>query len=256
MDAEMRFEDLSSGTWDNESLSGPGSRPEACQPFVDFFLRWMSNHSDVESMVEVSAGHWPTGWQRFVEWPHIDYTGIDLLEDVITADQQYMTKNGKRGLRSMVFQQGDMLLDKSLPKADLLLTKDTLIHFPNKYIQQFLNNTVLQCPPKYKYVMFVHDSRPRDQANRDIEAFGQYHGFQLKNPPFNLKVWTAFTWRPKLDGKKRIVQVLQPAKYCGDGPPTVDLDALYASEHPWRRKRTWRSQLETGLSIIRKMFNY
>jgi len=51
---------------------------------------------------------------------------------------------------------------------------------------------VLQCPPKYKYVMFVHDSKPRDQANPDIDEFGQYHGFQLKNPPFNLKVWTAF----------------------------------------------------------------
>jgi len=243
-EAERRFERLSSGIWDNASLSGPGSRPELCRPFVEFFHQWMHNHPDIGSMVEVSAGHWPTGWQRFVEWPHIDYTGIDLLEDMITADKQYMAKEGKAGLRSMVFQKGDMLVDASMPKADLLLTKDTLIHFPNQYIQQFLNDTVLQCPPKYKYVMFVQDSKPRDQENGDIDGFGDYHGFQLKNPPFNLKVRTAFTWTPELDGKKRVVQVLRPAKYCEETAPTVDLDGLEAAKKSWRRHRKWRSRKE------------
>mmetsp|Transcript_53587 Transcript_53587/g.142816 ORF Transcript_53587/g.142816 Transcript_53587/m.142816 type:complete len:232 (+) Transcript_53587:315-1010(+) len=202
----------------------------------------MRNHTDVESMVEISAGHWPTGWQRFVEWPHIDYTGIDLLEEVITADKEYLAKNGKAGLRSMVFQQGDMLVDKTLPEADLLFTKDTLIHFPNRYIQQFINNTVLQCPPKYKYVMFVHDSRPRDQANNDINRFGEFHGLQLKNPPFNLKVSTRFKWTASLDGKTRVVQVLRPEKYCGDTPPTVDLDALEAHERERERRRKVRAR--------------
>jgi len=249
-DAQARFQDLSNGTWDNSSLSGPGSRPELCKPFADFFLRWIGNHrTDVQSMVEVSAGHWPTGWQRFVKWPHIDYTGVDLLEDVIAADKRHLAENGKGGLRSMVFQQGDMLVDASLPKADLLFTKDTLIHFPNEYIQQFLNDTVLQCPPKYKYVMFVHDSRPRDQANNDIGRFGEYHGLQLKNPPFNLKVSTRFRWKAELDGKTRVVQVLRPAKYCGDTPPTVDLDAVEAAKHGWptlRRKNRPASTTDDG----------
>lgn len=249
-DAQARFQDLSNGTWDNSSLSGPGSRPELCKPFADFFLRWIGNHrTDVQSMVEVSAGHWPTGWQRFVKWPHIDYTGVDLLEDVVAADKRHLAENGKGGLRSMVFQQGDMLVDASLPKADLLFTKDTLIHFPNEYIQQFLNDTVLQCPPKYKYVMFVHDSRPRDQANNDIGRFGEYHGLQLKNPPFNLKVSTRFRWKAELDGKTRVVQVLRPAKYCGDTPPTVDLDAVEAAKHGWptlRRKNRPASTTDDG----------
>mmetsp|Transcript_72288 Transcript_72288/g.188538 ORF Transcript_72288/g.188538 Transcript_72288/m.188538 type:complete len:310 (+) Transcript_72288:77-1006(+) len=242
-DAQERFEELSSGGWDNSSLSGPGSRPELCKPFADFFLRWIGNHRDeVQSMVEVSAGHWPTGWQRFVEWPDIDYTGVDLLDDVVAADKKYLAEHGKGGLRSMAFQQGDMLLDASLPRADLLFTKDTLIHFPNKYIQQFLNNTVLQCPPKYKYVMFVHDSRPRDQANNDINRFGEFHGLQLKNPPFNLKVSTRFKWTASLDGKTRVVQVLRPEKYCGDTPPTVDLDALEAHERERERRRKVRAR--------------
>mmetsp|Transcript_17784 Transcript_17784/g.50332 ORF Transcript_17784/g.50332 Transcript_17784/m.50332 type:complete len:261 (-) Transcript_17784:314-1096(-) len=216
--AVKKFGDLSSGIWDKTSLSGPGSRPEACSPFVDFFLGWMRNHTDVESMVEISAGHWPTGWQRFVEWPHIDYTGIDLLEEVITADKEYLAKNGKAGLRSMVFQQGDMLVDKTLPEADLLFTKDTLIHFPNKYINLFISQTVVQCPPKYKYVMFVHDMRERDEENTDINNFGDYHGMQLRNRPFGLNVTTAFTWTAELDGKKRVVQVFDTAAACGSLP--------------------------------------
>jgi hypothetical protein len=225
--AKRKFENLSSGQWDNVSLSGPGSRPEATRPFVDFFLQWMRNHTDVESMVEVSAGHWPTGWQRLVEWPHIDYTGIDLLEDVIAADKQYLAKNGKAGLRSMVFQQGDMLVDETLPEADLLFTKDTLIHFPNSYINQFIRQTVVQCPPKYKYVMFVHDLRERDEENKDINTFGEYHGFQLNMRPFGLKVTTPFTWTPELDGKKRIVQILDTAAACGYKGSDAEEDELF-----------------------------
>jgi len=214
--AVRRFEQLSSGEWDPDSMSGPGSRPEVCKPFVDFFLKWLGEHKDVQSMVEVSAGHWPTGWQRLVQWPAIDYTGIDLLSDVIDADKAFVAKKGKEsfGLKSMLFQKGDMLNDTTMPKADLLFTKDTLIHFPNKYIQSFINTTVLQCPPKYKYVMFVHDLKPRHQSNKDIEAFGMYHGFNLSNPPFSYKVSDIFSWMPEYDKKLRSVQLIDTAQYC------------------------------------------
>merc|ERR550525_1126030 len=123
--ATKRFAELSSGEWDPSSLSGPGSRPEVTAPFVEFFLQWMSEHEDVQSMVEVSAGHWPSGWQRFVQWPAIDYTGVDLLADLIKQDKAYAADKGLAsfGLRSMQFLEGDMLKDDTLPKADLLFTK-------------------------------------------------------------------------------------------------------------------------------------
>jgi hypothetical protein len=211
-----RFAELSSGEWDNSSLSGPGSRPEVCKPFVDFFLQWLDDHKEVQSMVEVSAGHWPSGWQRFVPWPQIDYTGIDLLEDVIQADNAYVNQRGIAdiGLHKMTFQKGDMLDDSTMPKADLLLTKDTIIHFPNADIAAFVNSTVLQCPPKYKYVMFVHDSRKRDMENRDIAKFGEFHGVNLQGAPFNYKAETVFRWRAKFDNKVRVVQIMSPLQYC------------------------------------------
>jgi len=217
---EKRFAELSSGEWDNSSLSGPGSRPEVCRPFVEFFLQWLADHKEVQSMVEVSAGHWPTGWQRFVQWPPLDYTGVDLLEDVIKADRDYVTRKGtdQIGLRKMTFQKGDMLDDATMPKADLLFTKDTIIHFPNADIAAFVNSTVIQCPPKYKYVMFVHDSRKRDKGNRDISRFGEFHGVNLLGAPFNYKAQTVFQWRAEFDNKVRVVQVMDPSQYCNASP--------------------------------------
>merc|ERR1719221_878628 len=192
-----RFSKLSAGEWDPDSLSGPGSKPDVAKPFVEFFLGWLKQHPNVTSMVESSAGHWPSGWQRFVEWPGLDYVGVDILPEVVEADEKYLADTGikKLGLKSMRFMKGDMLKAETLPKADLFFTKDTLIHFPNKFISQFLDSTAKACPPKYKYVMFVHDFRPRnDWNNADIRKFGEYHGFDLKNAPFNMPVETVFKW--------------------------------------------------------------
>jgi hypothetical protein len=220
-----KFSTLSNGGWDNQSLSGPGSRPEVARPFVEFFDGWLRDHSGiVTSIVEASAGHWPSGWQQFMPWPALDYVGIDLLPEVIQADQKFLDEQGKDrfGLKSMMFMEGDMLKDDTLPPADLFFTKDTFIHFPNKFIQQFLNQTALACPPKYKYMMFVHDWRPRNDYNftrethNDIPKFGMYHGFDLRRPPFSVPVDTVFEWRSPSEARPhtRLVQVLNTSKVC------------------------------------------
>lgn len=219
-----KFSKLSSGGWDNQSMSGPGSRPEVAEPFIRFFQGWLRNHSDVESVVEASAGHWPSGWQQFMPWPQLDYVGIDLLPEVIEADNQFLAQQGRArfGLKSMRFMKGDMLNDTSLPPADLFFTKDTFIHFPNKFIGQFLSQTARSCPPKYRYVMFVQDFRPRNDydfhlnTHTDISKFGQYHGFDLKYPPFSLPVDTVFEWRSPHEARphRRLVQVLDTTRIC------------------------------------------
>merc|ERR1711920_2396 len=117
----------------------------------------------------------------------------------------------KFGFKSMKFIQGDLMMDESLPKADLFFSKDTFIHFPNHWISQFLNQTALACPPKYKYLMFVHDFRRRDAENPDIGKFGDFHGFNLKNPPFSVAVAdTVFEWTSPHDARPhpRLVQVI------------------------------------------------
>jgi hypothetical protein len=131
-----------------------------------------------------------------------------------------------------------------LPTADVLLTKDTLIHFPNAGIQQFLSRNVRVCPPRFRYVVFVHDQRSAEreavvaqqvkdhllsaltnrsllalhwhnikspQNNEDIAEFGRFHPLNMSGPPFHLPTAGMLEW---MTNARRVVEVLEPAQLC------------------------------------------
>merc|ERR1711953_504141 len=97
----------------------------------------------------------------------------------------------------MRFEVGDVINDV-LPKADLLLTKDTLIHLPNTKILEVLRRNVLVQPPRFKFVLFVHDTLPVGAPppswapgnNLDIALNPNnrpsFHFLNLSAPPFNV----------------------------------------------------------------------
>ena len=136
-----------------------------------------------------------------MQWPSVDYTGLDLLPAMALQNQELVNSTiGRFGLRSARFAVHDML-QKALPPATLLLTKDTLIHFRNDDIQRFLKLSVLACPPRFRYVMFVHDMerRPGRRANNwDIEERANaYHYLNLSAPPFSVPgLVEVFHWHP------------------------------------------------------------
>lgn len=197
------------------AASGVGSKAKNVRPFLSFLHTWIDQHKEIGSIVEASAGHWPSGWQSFMKWPRpVDYIGVDLMPSVINDNNAMLQQQGVQtfGLRSMRFQVLDML-EEVLPAADLLITKDTLIHFPNSAIASFLEQSVLTCPSRFKYVMFVHDSNPSTVApdgfgdnNDDIAAFGHFHRLNLSQAPFNLPTSTVFTWRSNF---YKAVQIFQ-----------------------------------------------
>eukprot|EP00966_Prymnesium_polylepis_P307841 7113906-Prymnesium_polylepis.1 len=162
-------------------------------------------------MVEASCGHWPSGWQSAVQWPGLDYTGVDLLREQTDANAALVGERGKAsfGLRSATFMPMDMTRE-TLPAADLLLTTDTLIHLPNSVITRFLNLSVLQCPARYKYVLFVHDQLApmvNQTVNPDISRSGAHH-LDMSTAPFGLNVTTLGTcaWmRPSNTPHTRLV---------------------------------------------------
>lgn len=106
------------------------------------------------------SGHWPSGWQSKVKWPNnMEYTGADLLVEQTDANARLVAKRGGPaafGLSKARFVPMDMV-NTPLPPADLLLTKDTLIHLTNEQIANFLAASVTTCPPRFKYVLFAHD---------------------------------------------------------------------------------------------------
>lgn len=217
-------------------VSGKGSAFARVKPFIGFLEEWFAAHSDVRSMVEASCGHWPTGWQSHVRWlTRMTYTGVDILPKMIEANSAMLasaqkkpcmrhggqpTCSGISRFASARFEAGDMI-NGSLPQADLLLTKDTLIHFSNEAIKSFIAMNVDGiCPRRFRYVMFVH-ARPcvaydvgkipgcRWTDNEDIPLVG-FHTLDLAAPPFSLPIKTVFRFH-QINGSQseHVVQVLE-----------------------------------------------
>ncbi|CAE7573523.1 unnamed protein product, partial [Symbiodinium sp. KB8] len=191
--------------WD-VAVSGPASKAEAdeLKPFFDWLGSFLSSRN-ISSIVDVSSGHWPSGWQRGVKWSGQDYTGLDITPKMIEDNRAFFKDKDPQqyGLRSVAFEVGDML--KELPKADLLITKDTIIHVPNWAILKFLETNVNACPPRYKEVLFIHDRPPYWKfrwgavplvrhivRNWDCPGFSDFHEIDLRVAPYHLDVVNLF----------------------------------------------------------------
>ena len=175
------------------AVSGIGSTQMAAKPLVKWLLAWLAT-SDVKSMVEASCGHWPSGWQAGVRWPHLSYTGVDLLKEQVDANAALVSKRGAAsfGLTNATFQVGSMTM-VALPTADLLFTKDTLIHLPLADINHFLDLSVRGCPARFRYVIFVQEMAKNITTNVEISRRG-HHALDFAVPPFSLNVTTVFTY--------------------------------------------------------------
>ena len=185
------------------AVSGIGSTQMAAKPLVKWLLAWLAT-SDVKSMVEASCGHWPSGWQAGVRWPHLSYTGVDLLKEQVDANAALVSKRGAAsfGLTNATFQVGSMTM-AALPTADLLFTKDTLIHLPLADINHFLDLSVRGCPARFRYVIFVQEMAKNITMNVEISRRG-HHALDFGVPPFSLNVTTVFTYRSGRSNRKSV----------------------------------------------------
>jgi len=184
--------------WD-EAVSGPGSKAEHVKPLLEFLTQFIQDRN-ITSVVDVSCGHWPSGWQQRVNWGGVKYYGRDITPENIQENTKFFGEQGpsKFALEAADFEAGDMR--DPLPPADLLITKDTIIHIPNWAINEFLETNVKSCPPKFKYVLFIHDRPPewkfrwggvpimRDLVwNWDTFKFSGFHEIDVRVKPFHLR---------------------------------------------------------------------
>eukprot|EP00931_Biecheleriopsis_adriatica_P035069 TRINITY_DN20209_c0_g1_i2.p1 TRINITY_DN20209_c0_g1~~TRINITY_DN20209_c0_g1_i2.p1 ORF type:complete len:419 (+),score=47.89 TRINITY_DN20209_c0_g1_i2:70-1257(+) len=94
-----------------------------------------------------------------------------------------------------------------LPEADLLLIKDTLTLFPNGQINMLIDLSVITCPRRFKFVMFVHDEAGAGTTNTDTGAVNVHRSLDLQSAPFKLKgLETIFSWQ---SNAKKVVQLLK-----------------------------------------------
>jgi hypothetical protein len=198
----------------SKAQSGRGSRNcKQITPFINYLTDFITK-KNINSIVEGSSGHWRSGWQSHVNWPSIEYYGVDLCKSVAEDNRLLLEQsNDKFGFAEASFNHGDILQD-GLPRADLFLCKDTLIHFSNNDIKKFLQVQILDHPHKYKYLMCVNNDPGPHVSRADIPTGGwisrirgpHFQKVRLSSDPFNLPTEQAFRYRNH--GSWKIVEIL------------------------------------------------
>jgi Methyltransferase domain len=110
---------------------------------------------------------------RNVSRAGVDYVGADIVADLIAQN------NARYAGPGVKFQQLNLTEDQ-LPKVDVVLCRDCLVHLPNNDVIAALKNI---CKSGSTYLLAT--TFPRDIKNVDIAA-GQWRFLNLTLAPFNL----------------------------------------------------------------------
>lgn len=160
------------GWHSEESVSGWGSELRNTERVIRE-LPGLLHRFGVRSMLDVPCGDF--NWMRHVDLTGIDYTGADIVPELVAANQAMYSAADRH------FVQLDLLEDP-LPDSDLILCRDCLFHFSHadviRAFGQFVNTSA-------RYLLtttFIYRSYPR---NADIVT-GQWTPINLEMPPYDL----------------------------------------------------------------------
>lgn len=173
---------------DAESRSGPGStvhRTRLVRPALETLFRNLG----IRTLLDLPCGDF--NWMRHVDLRGIDYTGADIVDVVVQDNTLNWARPGVRFVRL------DMTSD-ALPRADLILCRDGLVHLSFHDIARALHR-MRESGSEYLLVT-TFDRHP---ANSDIET-GDWRPLNLRLPPFWLPPPLGEIWDgPRPDGAYR-----------------------------------------------------
>ena len=117
------------GIWgDPESVSGPGSGLARTAAFRDE-IKLLLDRLGARTLLDAGCGDF--NWMREVPLSQ-HYVGWDIVPELIATTQKYATDE-------RTFVHGDITRD-TLPKVDVILCRDCLVHFPLAAVWQALRN--------------------------------------------------------------------------------------------------------------------
>ena len=172
---EAYHEDVFGRMWrenswgDAESRSGTGSNLMQTA-FLRDALPKLLQDLRVRFLLDIPCGDFR--WMKEVHLPRgLVYVGADIIEQIVTTD------NDKYADNTISFLKRDILRD-ALPKADLVLCRDCLVHFSFADIFGAICN-LKRSGSKYLLVTHFAD----DRQNSDIIT-GQWRPLNLTRAPF------------------------------------------------------------------------
>lgn len=155
---------------DAESVSGRGStlaRTEA----IRLALPAVLDAVGAESLLDAPCGDF--NWMRHVDLRGVEYTGADVVPDLIARNQR------EHGGRGRTFVVADVTKDR-LPQVDVILCRDCLIHLSFRDIHAALANF------KRSRSRFLLATTHVNVAENEDARTGGWRSVNLQLPPVNL----------------------------------------------------------------------
>jgi hypothetical protein len=159
------------GDWnETESVSGRGSSMRSTET-IRRQLPLLFAELGVRRVVDAGCGDF--NWFRELPVQLDDYLGIEVVEGLAARNEQRYGGHGRR------FAPLDIIRDP-LPKADLVLCRDCLVHLKNRQVLAALRN-FRRSGSSYLLATTFTAGRP----NRDV-SLGGWRPMDLERAPFNL----------------------------------------------------------------------
>ena len=171
---EQTFAEIyTTGHWKSkESKSGKGSELKITQ-IIRRELPVLLKELNVRTMLDIPCGDF--NWLKEVDLSFLDkYIGADIVSELIENNKELY----KKSFSNIEFEKIDVIVDP-LPKTDMILCRDLLIHLSFDDIDKTLEN-IRKSDSKY----ILTTSFPSINKNMDIKT-GKHHLINLLLPPFS-----------------------------------------------------------------------
>ena len=158
----------------NQSYSGPGSVANSIQTNnLILELQKFFKENDIKNILDAPCGD--CAWIKKIFETDINYTGIDIVEDLI--NQNKLTFNSNLNIK---FYCEDLTEYKNFNNYDFILLRDFFIHLPLKMINKILKNL-----KNSNCRFFAFNNYESANINKEI-SIGQHRKINLLKDPFNL----------------------------------------------------------------------
>ena len=170
MDAAERFEHIHrANDWqDEESVSGPGSNTEQTTAVIGIIESILKEYKP-DVLVDIPCGDF--GWMSKVDLGNTSYIGGDIVSAIIEANHKKFDGPERR------FIKVDLLSDP-IPKGDILLVRDCLVHLNTHQIK-----TIVSRIKKSEIQYLLTTTFTGKHLNHDIHT-GDWRPLNLENHPF------------------------------------------------------------------------
>lgn len=168
---QERFERIyHTNLWsDPETRSGTGSSLDSTRVLREKLPRALSQ-LNTRVLLDIPCGDFT--WMERVDLDGIEYIGGDIVTSIVETNQEKATE-GRR------FVELDLTRD-ALPKADVLLCRDCLVHLSYANIARVFENV-----SRSEIRLILMTSFPGRGENKNVED-GDWRPLDFEAPPFSL----------------------------------------------------------------------